>query len=310
MGLKMRSIRFVFLLCSFFSLLFVFLGRAEALEVQVTSEDAHPGDSITVEIKVAHYAQEQIAAAAFTLSYSLEHLTLTAIESSFFDTFSNQWNSLTPPPSPLPPGSATVNNQTYTQPVLAQTTSGTPLGKSLLVGARVEAGTPETLFTLHFTVNPEAAPGIYPISISPSSIDNVDAGYAGTGTLIPILYDSIEGESDLTAAYPAYLPDIVNGAVNVQMPFIDSDNDGIYDAWEIEHFGDLGTANATSDADNDGYTDLQEYLNAFYPVETDPNGAVYDPTIENAPDGTGYNPVKNGSFWLMVLPAITGGGQQ
>ncbi len=38
----------------------------------------------------------------------------------------------------------------------------------------------------------------------------------------------------------------------------DSDNDGIADAWERLHFGNLTTANATSDKDGDGVSDLAE----------------------------------------------------
>jgi hypothetical protein len=150
---------------------------------------------------------------------------------------------------------------------------------------------------------------MYPLSISPTTINNVSAGFDENGTLIPVLYDALGGESDLSSAYPGYLPDIVNGVVNVQMPFIDTDNDGIYDQWEMDHFTNLTTADAVSDYDQDGYTDLQEYLNAFYPVETDPNGDVYDPLVKNVPGGTGYNPVNRRDFWLLMLPAILSGGK-
>ena len=306
---QMCPAEFTFSLLAISLFILVFHGTAAALQIQVGSVDAHPGDDIAVEITVDGYDQEQVAAVAFTLSYSLEDLTLTGIESDFFDTFSSQWSSLTPSPNPLPPVSVTVNNQTYTQPVLANTFSGSPLGKTLISGARVMAGTPTVLFTLHLTVNGAAEPGVYPLSISPTTINNVSAGYDETGTLIPVLYDALAEESNLGSAYPGYLPDIVNGVVNVQMPFIDTDHDGMYDQWEIDNFGDLTTANATSDYDKDGYTDLQEYLNAFYPVETDPDGDVYDPLVKNAPGGTGYNPVSKSSFWLMMLPAILGGGQ-
>jgi len=40
---------------------------------------------------------------------------------------------------------------------------------------------------------------------------------------------------------------------------IDSDGDGIDDSWEIQWFGDLGTADATSDFDGDGLSDLTEF---------------------------------------------------
>jgi hypothetical protein len=188
--------------------------------------------------------------------------------------------------------------------------AGTATGTTLISAVRVTAGTPNILFTLHFNVNPAAQPDIYPISITPTQVHNVDAGYDAGGTLIPVLYDALAGESDPAAAYPGYLPDISNGAVNVEMPHVDTDGDGIYDQWELDHFGNLTTANAVSDYDNDGYSDLQEYLNTYYPVETDPEGNVYDPKVVNAPGGTGYNPKDNKGFWLLMLPAITHGGVQ
>lgn len=49
----------------------------------------------------------------------------------------------------------------------------------------------------------------------------------------------------------------------------DTDGDGITDGWERLHFGNLSTANASSDSDSDGQTDLAEYI-----ADTDPlNGA-------------------------------------
>jgi Bacterial TSP3 repeat len=43
-------------------------------------------------------------------------------------------------------------------------------------------------------------------------------------------------------------------------PGVDTDGDGIPDAWELQHFGNLTTANATSDYDGDGVSDRDEYL--------------------------------------------------
>ncbi|MEA3468681.1 MAG: hypothetical protein U9R57_10730, partial [Thermodesulfobacteriota bacterium] len=97
--------------------------------------------------------------------------------------------------------------------------------------------------------------------------------------------------------------------VGIPQIFIDSDNDGSDDDWEQIYFGNLTTANQTSDFDRDGYTDLQEYLN-YIAGETDPNGNNYDPTVPNAPDGTGYtsNSMNNG-FWNLMLPAILSGSR-
>lgn len=70
---------------------------------------------------------------------------------------------------------------------------------------------------------------------------------------------------------------------------------------------DPGNACDTKDADNDGYSDMQEYLNNVA-GETDPDGVGYDPSVPNAPGGTGYNPNSNSSdFWSLILPAILGG---
>ncbi|MDX9842103.1 MAG: hypothetical protein RBS95_11640 [Desulfobulbus sp.] len=68
---------------------------------------------------------------------------------------------------------------------------------------------------------------------------------------------------------------------------LDADEDGILDSWEMSFFGNTTTADATSDADRDGYTDLQEFRNAQN-GETDPQGARYDPKRVNAPGGTGH----------------------
>lgn len=47
----------------------------------------------------------------------------------------------------------------------------------------------------------------------------------------------------------------------------DSDGDGIEDGWELEHFGNLTTANATSNFDGDFDTDLEEFLGGFDPTD-------------------------------------------
>ncbi len=51
---------------------------------------------------------------------------------------------------------------------------------------------------------------------------------------------------------------------------VDTDGDGMDDAWEIAHFGDL-SHDGTGDGDSDGLTDLKEFQN-----QTDPNDADTD----------------------------------
>ncbi|HMP73448.1 MAG TPA: S8 family serine peptidase [Kiritimatiellia bacterium] len=45
----------------------------------------------------------------------------------------------------------------------------------------------------------------------------------------------------------------------------DSDNDGIPDDWELENFGSLTNANALTDADADGFLDIEEYIAGTQP---------------------------------------------
>ena len=130
---KLRS-TYCCTLSAFFLLFLLLSDEATALQLKMGSQSANPGDAITVDVTVADYNQEHIAAAAFTLSYNLDYLTLTGIDSDFFATFSDQWNSLQPVPNPLPPTSVVVDNQQYTQPILFATSGASASGKSLLVG--------------------------------------------------------------------------------------------------------------------------------------------------------------------------------
>lgn len=45
----------------------------------------------------------------------------------------------------------------------------------------------------------------------------------------------------------------------------DSDNDGMSDSWEIANFGNLSQTN-NEDYNNDGYTNLEEFINGTMPV--------------------------------------------
>lgn len=53
---------------------------------------------------------------------------------------------------------------------------------------------------------------------------------------------------------------------------LDTDNDGLPDWWELRYFGDITTANATSDTDGDGITDHNEFLAGLNPNRTDTYG--------------------------------------
>ncbi len=247
-----------------------------------------PGNSITVRITVDQPAE--IAAALFAVTYNTEYFSLDSLESPFFGTFSDQWQSLSPVPDPLPPTEVQIDGVTYTSPVVYKVDAG----KVLLAGTRVKSGqSATTLFDLRFTVGSNVPNGIYPFSLEAVSMNNESCGYSAGGETLHLLTGEDGGE---------ILPvSLSNGAIQIQSIFSDTDQDGIDDAWEIAAFGNLTTASASTDWDNDGYTDLQEYLNQLA-GETDPAGNSYDPKGKNAPGGTGYRKpaVIAPLLWLLL----------
>jgi hypothetical protein len=61
---------------------------------------------------------------------------------------------------------------------------------------------------------------------------------------------------------------------------LDSDHDGMPDAWELQYFGSLAR-NGTGDYDSDGVTDLNEYLGG-----SDPTDQHSIPVFTAAPNGS------------------------
>jgi ELWxxDGT repeat protein len=151
------------------------------------------------------------------------------------------------------------------------------------------------------TVTPSAGAGG---TISPNTAQTVNHGATTSFTVTPDEGYSIvsvsgcsgtlDGSTYTTAAITA------DCAVTASFRETDSDGDGIDDAWEELWFGNLTTADAKSDFDKDGYSDLQEYLNALA-GETDPAGAPYNPKEKNAPGGTGY---QNPRAWLPAVKLL------
>lgn len=66
-------------------------------------------------------------------------------------------------------------------------------------------------------------------------------------------------------------------------PCADADADGMFDEWETDRFGNTSrgtTSNSSSDYDNDGYTDLEEFLNGTDPTVNNTGGAqLPSPTV-------------------------------
>ena len=62
-----------------------------------------------------------------------------------------------------------------------------------------------------------------------------------------------------------YLDSDQSGMRTTSISIADSDNDGLGDAWEMQHFGNLTFSNATTNADSDPASDLDEYRAATAP---------------------------------------------
>jgi len=75
----------------------------------------------------------------------------------------------------------------------------------------------------------------------------------GTGKLIGSIYSANVGWISLSNAFAFVQTDTLRRGV-------DSDGDGIPDAYELTWTGNLTTMNSTSDLDHDGVTDRDEYL--------------------------------------------------
>ncbi len=294
----MRSMKY---LCSACALLIPAMSQAAV--VDIGEYTAEPGTTITIPVVVD--VPGDIAAAAFTLNYDASVLTLDAVESEFFDTFSNQWNGLSPVPVPMPPSIVTVDGTTYDQPILDNTGGG----QSMLVGVRVQTGAVSgTMFSLTFTVSPGAADGDYTLALSPSVLNNTAMGYDAAGEEVTPLVGIGAG-----ATYPAVSCTFDDGMLTVESGavFVDSDGDGIDDTWEYHYYAtDLNRFSANGDYDFDGYTDLQEYLNMINsPDGLDEFGQEWSPLAKNAPDQTGYT-MSEDEFWLQILPAIQQGAKK
>ena len=268
----MRSASTITLL---FVLAIMLLSAPSAFAVVLSVGNNSCDQGATVQIPITVDDPSAIAGAAFTVTYDSANLTLTNVGSAFFDTFTNQWIALDPQPDPLPPDSVEVGGQPYDQPLILNDVAG----GTMIAAARCQSGeTSLTLFTLTFTVDITTPFGDYTINIIPSNINNTYAGYDVGGENIPYLVGAIDGEADLTQAFPVIeVTQLNSGALTVQGD--DTDNDGIPDRQEdINHNGVVDSGETDpydADTDNDGHNDGEEVntgsnpLNKLsYPAET------------------------------------------
>ncbi len=150
------------------------------------------------------------------------------------------------------------------------------------------------------------------ISLDPRFSDGYrlagDSPCIGTG-------QTLDGEQVDMGAYGNSSVRLINETASAM--FTDTDADGIDDHWEQLFFGNLSTATKTSDYDQDGYSDLQEYQNNLHHAVA-PDGTAFDLTGTNTPGGEGYVEVveeKEVSFMSIIINFLlsrekeSGGGQ-
>jgi hypothetical protein len=97
-----------------------------------------------------------------------------------------------------------------------------------------------------------------------------------TGNLSGSVWSANCGWISLSNAFAFVQTDVIASGV-------DTDGDGMADAWELIYFGSIA-ANPGDDADGDGASNLQEYLAGTNP--TDATDALVITSYATAPDGT------------------------
>jgi len=281
-------------LTAFFILLMA-APNLSAVTLTVGEDEGSTGETLEVPITVD--APDGIAGAAFTITYNTNALSVD-VSSVFFDTFAVQFDGTSAETSVV------VDGTTYEQPLVTNLVDQTGTRVAAARSTPAESTEDEPLFVLMVMLKSTADPGIYPIGIIPTNIDNTAAGYPAEGVDIPYLVKTIPEETDLTAAFPV----AEVSAVNVgQVTYVaDADGDGLEDSVETNtgvfvDETDTGTDPNDPDTDDDGIDDGAEVAGGSDPNDPD------DPTSQGGEIGVtltllaGWNLVS-----LPVTPADAG----
>ena len=282
--------------------------NAFGISLKVGSNQCPKEDQCVVEITAEDAVDlNKIAGAAFTLEYSSQ-IEMTGLMSDFFDTFANQFAG-TPAAEQT---SVEVDGITYYEPVVSnpvvQKLRSEVPSTTLLAAARckatenaIQAG--KVLFRVGFNCKEGCEVNTpYEIRIKPTILNNTDAGYSAEGEPIDLLVGIADDPNipyTSSEAYPVLISktDYETKVISGNVTYIggceaDIDEDGLCDEWEILHFGDLTTANSTTDNDRDGYPDVVE------------QEFEKDPKVQDDPDQPGYDPTtddRNTEFWIATL---------
>ena len=187
------------------------LSQAHTLSLETTSGWAtakavfYKGESLYLNI-LADDATG-IAGCAFTLTYPAGALTAPQISSEGLPINSTEINSFF--------GFTFLKDGTTYQTHRENVTVSGDVGKIYFSGAAINTttggakylnGGPIVLFTVKFTVKSDAPVRDYNFSLSPTTLNNTQAGYSASGETIPVLVGAVDKNNanwgTLTAAYP------------------------------------------------------------------------------------------------------------
>ena len=174
------------------------------------------------------------------------------------------------------------------------------------------------LFRVKFTVKSGAPFGHFQFSLTQTELWNLDAGYgtdnnsngeydAGVdekGT-VPVLVGAVDNQDpdwdNLAEAFPILLGGDTTPFAPLPLVLLVPDDDSIDNDWEIQQFGDLTTADDTTDFDQDGYLDRYEQPSQNNTDPTMDDEAYALPHYDSATDDRG--PYQVASMAPKVLPA-------
>lgn len=274
-----------------------------AVTLTVGGAEARVGELAHATITVDE--PERIVGAVFDVVFDATCLAPVAVDSGFFDTFARQLADVTP----APPDHVTLGPNTYTRPLVA----GIAPDRVRVAASRAHPGTTgRTLLTVTFRV---LRTGASSVTLAPAIVAHTPAGYPGGGVAVPMLFALDTGAGTLAEqASLVALPvaAIVSGTVGT--PGIDSDGDGLPDAWEFAHFGTLDQG-PNQDYDEDGLSNAEEYAAGTMPNHVDSDGDGLpdtweiahglDPVSAAGKDGAGGDP--DGDDYSNIEEYVGGG---
>lgn len=149
------------------------------------------------------------------------------------------------------------------------------------------------------------------------SIDPQDAGTVRPGDTISLFLDAeTEAVMVLTVGERGCVQRVFLPGTPVDTDldgFIDSEDNcpdlANDDQDDANGDGEGDACDSNSDTDRDGYSDMDEYLNAAGRQPLDDNGIGFDPTIPNAPGGEGYSGTDPSKTLIPILFLLLNGDE-